>query len=622
MSPEMRRSELRISFVDVVGRMPEGRLRALLAQPAETIDSILTGSDDRSVSQRIALIAFATRVVSAAIAYFSQVIMARWMADFQYGIFVVVWVGSVIMGGLACLGVQVAVLRFVPEYLGRRELDLLRGVIVGSRIQGLATSTLFALVGLAGLYTFGDHISGYYLVPLYLGAVTLPMIALGEIQEGLARSFNWANLALWPTYIVRPLLIIVFMGGALWFGAPTNAATAMAAVVAATYVTAIGQFFRLQSEIGKAVPRGPKELPAAACGSPSALPIFVVEGFFNLLTNVDILIVGRLMQPEKVAIYFAAVKTMALVHFVYFSVRAGSAQRFSQYYAAGDDARLSAFVRDTLHWTFWPSLAMVAVLMVAGRWLLALFGPNFVEGYPVLFILSVGLLLRASIGPAETLLIMAGQQGITAVVYAVTFFLNVSLNFFLIPYFGINGAAIATAIALSRRDAGAVGGGLRPPVDQLLDPDGAQGAAGRPRGALTMAATGLARSRRGGARPTAMRASASWRPTISDRLPRSGRRWLRGPPAATCSSIRNSRFPRSPISATARLRWRWSARLPALPPVWRRSRARASGGSRRPFACGPTNMRPSASRWSMPATSTGHWPAWSTGWRRTIPGSA
>ena len=221
----------------------------------------------------------------------------------------------------------------------------------------------------------------------------------------------------------------------------------MAAVVAATYVTAIGQFVRLEGEIGKTVPRGPRRYEPMLWIT-VALPIFIVEGFFNLLTNVDILIVGRLMAPEQVAIYFAAVKTMALVHFVYFSVRAGSAQRFSQYYAAGDTARLSAFVRDTLHWTFWPSLAMVGVLIVVGRFLLALFGPSFVEGYPVLFILSVGLLLRASIGPAETLLIMAGQQGITAVVYAAAFVLNVSLNFALIPHFGINGAAIATAIAL------------------------------------------------------------------------------------------------------------------------------------------------------------------------------
>ena len=438
---------MRLSFVDIVDRIPASRMREVLAQPAEILDLIFTGTDDRSVSQRIALVAFATRVVSAAIAYFSQVIMARWMADFQYGVFVVVWVGSVIMGGLACLGVQIAVLRFVPEYLERRELDLLRGVIFGSRIQGVVTSTFFAVVGFAGLYAFGDHVSGTYLIPLYLGAVTLPMLALGEIQEGLARSFSWANLALWPTYIVRPLLILVFMGAALWYGAKPDAVTAMAAVVAATYVTAIGQFFRLNSKIGKTVPHGPRQfLPLLWLTV--AVPIFIVEGFFNLLTNVDILIVGRLMQPEQVAIYFAAVKTMALVHFVYFSVRAGSAQRFSKYYAAGDNVRLSAFVHDTLHWTFWPSLAMVALLVIVGRWLLAMFGPSFVEGYPVLFILSVGLLLRASIGPAETLLIMAGQQGITSVVYAVTFFLNVSLNFFLIPHFGINGAATATAIAL------------------------------------------------------------------------------------------------------------------------------------------------------------------------------
>src|SRR4029078_8656438 len=110
-----------------------------------------------------------------------------------------------------------------------------------------------------------------------------------------------------------------------------------------------------------------------------ALPIFVVEGFFVLLTNVDIIIVGHLMTPDKVAVYFAAVKTMALVHFVYFSVRAGSAQRFSRYYVAGDTARLAAFVRDTLHWTFWPSVAMVALVLLVGRPLLALFGPSFTD---------------------------------------------------------------------------------------------------------------------------------------------------------------------------------------------------------------------------------------------------
>jgi O-antigen/teichoic acid export membrane protein len=221
----------------------------------------------------------------------------------------------------------------------------------------------------------------------------------------------------------------------------------MAAVIAATYVTSIGQLVWLERRIRKAVPRGPRRYePVQWIGI--ALPIFVVDGFFYLLTNVDVLIVGQLMQPDDVAVYFAAAKTMALVHFIYFAVRVGGAQRFAKYYAAGDRARLAAFVRDTLHWTFWPSLAMVAMLAVIGEPLLLLFGENFASGYPLLLVLSVGLLVRASIGPAETLLAMAGQQRMCALVYTGAFALNVALNFQLIPIFGLIGAASATTISL------------------------------------------------------------------------------------------------------------------------------------------------------------------------------
>jgi O-antigen/teichoic acid export membrane protein len=439
---------VRISFVDAAERIPGVRIRTALAPPAAVLDAILYDKDDRSVSQRITIFTFMVRVLSAAIAYVSQVLLARWMGEFEYGIFVVVWVGAVILGGLACLGFQTAILRFVPEYLERGEVPLLRGVVIGSRLQGLAASTLLALIGAAGLYYFGDRLSSYYVIPLYLGAITLPMLAVGEIQDGLSRSFNWADLALWPAYIIRPLLILIFMGGALWFGAGATAVTAMGSVIAATYITSMVQLLSLERRMRKAVPRGPRKYdPLLWVGV--ALPIFVVEGFFNLLTNVDIILVGHYMSPDQAGIYFAAAKTMALVHFIYYAVRAGSAQRFSQYYANGDRARLAAFVRDTLHWTFWPSLAMVGLMLLAGKLLLSLFGASFVGGYPILFVLSIGLLFRASIGPAETLLIMAGQQGISAAVYTLTFFFNVAMNVFLIPRYGLLGAAAATSTALA-----------------------------------------------------------------------------------------------------------------------------------------------------------------------------
>jgi O-antigen/teichoic acid export membrane protein len=444
----MRRGQVRISFVAAMERVPFAGLRKALAPAGVALDSVLHDKDDRSVSRRITIFTFLVRVLSAAIAYVSQVLLARWMGDFQYGVFVVVWVGAVILGGLACLGFNTAILRFVPEYLERGEVHLLRGVVIGSRLQGLIASTFFAAVGALGLHFFGDKLSSYYLIPLYLGAITLPMLAIGEIQDGLSRSFNWADLALWPAYIIRPLLILLFMGAAIWMGFGATAVTAMWSVIAATYLTSLVQLFTLERRIRRAVPAGPRKYqPLLWVGV--SLPIFVVEGFFNLLTNVDIILVGHYMDPDQVGIYFAAAKTMALVHFIYYAVRAGSAQRFSQYYTNGDRGRLAAFVRDTLHWTFWPSVAMVGLLLIAGKLLLALVGATFVAGYPILFVLSIGLLFRASIGPAETLLIMAGQQGISAAVYTATFFLNVALNMFLIPRYGLLGAAAATSSALA-----------------------------------------------------------------------------------------------------------------------------------------------------------------------------
>jgi O-antigen/teichoic acid export membrane protein len=98
--------------------------------------------------------------------------------------------------------------------------------------------------------------------------------------------------------------------------------------------------------------------------------------------------------------------------------------------------------------TFWPSLLMVCALVVFGKWILMLFGPGFEAGYPMILVLAVGLLARASIGPAERLLNMVGQQKVCAAVYAAAVVVNVALCFLLVPRLGPLGAAIATAAAV------------------------------------------------------------------------------------------------------------------------------------------------------------------------------
>src|SRR3546814_1183744 len=100
------------------------------------------------------------------------------------------------------------------------------------------------------------------------------MIALGDVLDGTARASGWTATALTPTFLVRPVLILVFMVGDVRFGAPENAVTAMGAALAATYVTTFLQYLQLLARMRRTYGRGDRRItPAARFGS--SLPIFL-----------------------------------------------------------------------------------------------------------------------------------------------------------------------------------------------------------------------------------------------------------------------------------------------------------------------------------------------------------
>lgn len=418
-----------------------------LKGPLERAYGLLTSSDGGGRASRNALIAFLIRVVSAAIAFASQIIMARMMGQHEYGIFVFVWVLVVLVGNLSCLGFHSAQIRFLPQFEASNDVERIRGLTATARIFALLSSTGVLLAGLAALHMFGGLIQPYYVMPLFIALFILPMIALGDTMEGTARANSWAVVALSPTYIIRPLLILGFMLAAVRLGAPKTAETALVTSLAATYVTTIGQFFNITRRLRRRFEAGPARVEFVPWFK-VALPIFLIEGFIFLLTNSDTVVTGLFLAPAEVAIYFAASKTMALVQFVYFSVKAATAPHFSALHAAGDRDALARFSGQSVRWVFWPSLLVGLAALLLGDFLLGMFGEGFTAGYSVMAILFLGIMCKASVGPGEVLLTMAGEQSLCVKLYVVALAANIGLNVLLIPIYGIRGAASAAALAM------------------------------------------------------------------------------------------------------------------------------------------------------------------------------
>ena len=420
-----------------------GRLKSLLGRAY----GLLTSSDGDGRASRNALIAFMIRVISAAIAFVSQIIMARMMGQHEYGIFVFVWVLVILVGNLSCLGFHSAQIRFLPQFEAVNDVERIRGLTATARIFALLSSTGVLILGAGALYLFGCMIEPYYVMPLFIALFILPMIALGDTMEGTARAHSWAVVALSPTYIIRPLLILLFMLAAVWFGAAKTAETALVASMVAAYVTTIGQFFNITRRLNQRFEKGPAKVEFAPWFK-VAVPIFLIEGFIFLLTNSDTVVIGLFLAPAEVAIYFAASKTMALVQFVYFSVKAATAPHFAALYANDDRTALAKFSGQSVRWVFWPSLAVGLTALALGDFLLGMFGEGFTAGYGVMVILFFGIMCKAAVGPGEVLLTMAGEQTLCVKLYVVALAANIGLNVLLIPLYGIQGAAYAAALAM------------------------------------------------------------------------------------------------------------------------------------------------------------------------------
>jgi O-antigen/teichoic acid export membrane protein len=294
---------------------------------------------------------------------------------------------------------------------------------------------------------FGEAIEPYYVQPLLIGFLCVPVWSLLNQMEATARAFGWMNVAYVPGYVLRPVVLIALVGGLVLFGRSADAVTALAAMVAACAVAAIVQ--------GVMVYRGTRKHLAGVTPvfhtrhwAGVSLGFLMIDGFRMLLDNTDILLIGHFLDPHSVAVYFAVIRTSGLIAFVSFSVIALAVPKFAQIHSTGTRAELQSFVSSMIRLMFWPSLLAALAMACLGPFLLSLFGPDYVVGYPTMLVVLTGLVLRSATLPVEYLLNMTGHHRDTLLVYGLAALANVALNLLLIPAFGIIGAAIGTYAAM------------------------------------------------------------------------------------------------------------------------------------------------------------------------------
>jgi O-antigen/teichoic acid export membrane protein len=406
--------------------------------------------DKAGVARRSAAIALVIRLTSAALAYLAQVVFARLMGQYEYGAFAYTWVWFLVFAAVATLGFGDSPVRYVAQLRARGEDDYLRGFIRFAPLTMLAASVAFALLLIAVLPFMGGLIENVYLMPMALMAISIPFACLQSYFEGLGRSYDWTIPALLPNYILRHGLLLLIMVAAVHLGFEATAKTGFVCLIAAMTISIAYQATTILYRLRKVLPSGPVAYRPKEWVKGSA-PFAVLYAAQHLSSFADVLVLSFFVSPAKIAVYFAATRIIQVVNLIPYAATVGTAHLFSASHTRGDHAELQRLCRSVAATTFTVATIAVAAMVMLGDKLLEMFGHGFAEGYTPLVILAAGVFARVAAGPAEDMLNMTGHSKVSASTYLAIVAINVPLAVAFVIPFGLNGAAAASAIALTLR---------------------------------------------------------------------------------------------------------------------------------------------------------------------------
>lgn len=399
---------------------------------------------------RAAAAVFAIRIASAGVAYGAQVLAARLMGFEQYGIFATVWVWTAMLGHSLTFGLSQGASRFLPADRMRGDLGHVRGYLLAGTLVTIGAALAVACLGAAILHLRPGFLAEPYRLPVLVAACVLPLFALQDFLEGVARSQNWGTLAIAPPYLLRQTLMMAGLLAAIALGAPAEAGSAMAAMLVATGLATAVQGAILLVRLRRTIPAGARRYSWRRWLSVT-LPIAAIDLALAGFTFVDVVVLAFLMPPAAVGLYFAATRIQQFVAFVHFAASAASAPLYSAAHAGGDRAELALLARRVGRATAAATVLVGAGVLLAGPLLFSMFGADPRECLPVLAILVGGTVLASLFGPADDLLTMVAGEKACALVTFAALALAGLLCFALVPALGLVGAALAMAIATIAR---------------------------------------------------------------------------------------------------------------------------------------------------------------------------
>jgi O-antigen/teichoic acid export membrane protein len=424
----------------VAASSPDQQGSATVAAPA---DPALSKVATFKSFVRWSAVVFLLRVGGTASTYVTYVLLARWMGAAELGNYVFAFSVCMVVSSLTTLGYPASAVRFVRQAAARDQRDEVAGFLKRGNQLSFIASLLAMLGGLAFLW-WRQGTDGMD-VALALAFVGVPLFAILQLHSSYAQSISNFTAAFLPSNFLRQLvlLLIVVAWQLLWGG--LSASLVMLFTVAMLPFLLLGQHVYIDRGL-KPLRTGASPTYRTWFWTRTSLELQLLVLFTTYFQEMSLTIAGFFLPSEDMAVYSACFRTANLISFGLYAINAILSPQASHLIANKNAAGLQSLVARATQLRFWPSLAAVAVLAVAGQQILHIFGPDFVRGHVTLIILGVSQLVIAAAGPATQILTLSGHQTQSLLAFAISLVVTLALNALLLPLFGMLGGAVASLL--------------------------------------------------------------------------------------------------------------------------------------------------------------------------------
>ncbi|MFP9115054.1 flippase [Flavobacterium sp. RHBU_3] len=384
-------------------------------------------------------ITFGLRMLSMVLSFGSMWFMTHLFGNAFYGVYSLSLTIMQLTALLFGLGLSASFISFTGAF---SDEALCRGLLIKCLRLALLAAILPAIIFIFGSGFISATVFDKPNIYPYLQYIAIGMPAL-VLHELICYYFLSVKkivtygifIFLLPNLLFFILLLVIYFGGIPHFyGFPAFAAAYVLTVIAGLLIIF---------------------LPGVSIKYPDftfsvllkkSVPMMVGGIFLTLLNWTDILMLGRYASEKDIGIYNNAFRLGYLSLFFVASMNAIIAPKVSELFYQQNFAEMKKVINRSTQLVIALTLPLCLILIFMGKPLLGIFGQENVSGATTLTLITLGGLYNAMTGNVDMILNMTGNQKLASYIFFGGFVINVLLNLYLIPAYGIEGAAGASLI--------------------------------------------------------------------------------------------------------------------------------------------------------------------------------